>query len=57
MFTALLTVENLFGADHDIWNVNVESEYHEESTGGGASRTGRDAPVLPRAAVSDQAGR
>jgi protoporphyrinogen oxidase len=30
MFTALLTVENLFGADHDIWAVNVEEEYHEE---------------------------
>jgi protoporphyrinogen oxidase len=29
MYTALLTVENLFGADHDIWAVNVEEEYHE----------------------------
>ena len=29
MLTALLTVENLFGADHDIWAVNVEEEYHE----------------------------
>jgi protoporphyrinogen oxidase len=32
MFTAMLTVENLFGASHDIWSVNVEEEYHEEST-------------------------
>jgi UDP-galactopyranose mutase len=31
MYTALLTVENLFGADHDIWAVNVEEEYHEEA--------------------------
>jgi protoporphyrinogen oxidase len=30
MYTALLTVENLFGAHHDIWAVNVEEEYHEE---------------------------
>jgi protoporphyrinogen oxidase len=30
MFTAMLTVENILGADHDIWNVNVEQEYHEE---------------------------
>ncbi len=30
MYTAMLTVENLFGADHDIWSVNVEEEYHEE---------------------------
>jgi protoporphyrinogen oxidase len=46
MYTAMLTVENLFGAHHDIWSVNVEEEYHEEtrSSGGG---TGRDAPVLP----------
>ena len=31
MFTAMLTVENIvLGAAHDIWSVNVESEYHEE---------------------------
>ena len=38
-------------AGHDIWEVNVEEEYHEESTGsdGSASTgTGRDAPVIPR---------
>jgi hypothetical protein len=23
-------VENIFGADHDVWTVNVEAEYHEE---------------------------
>ncbi len=40
MYTAMLTVENLFGADHDIWSVNVEDEYHEQGTG-------RDAPVIP----------
>jgi hypothetical protein len=39
----MLTVENIFGAAHDIWSVNVEEEYHE-----GGSGTGRDAPVLPR---------
>ena len=31
MFTAMLTVDNLFGAEHDIWGVNVEEEYHEEA--------------------------
>src|SRR5207249_8500389 len=30
MYTAMLSVENIFGADHDIWSVNVEEEYHEE---------------------------
>jgi len=51
MYTAMLTVENLFGAHHDIWSVNVEEEYHEESrTSQGG--TGRDAPVLPPRAAS-----
>ena len=30
MFTAMLSVENIFGANHDVWSVNVEAEYHEE---------------------------
>lgn len=44
MLTAMLTVENLLGADHDIWAVNVDDEYHESGKAAG----GRDAPVLPR---------
>jgi protoporphyrinogen oxidase len=49
MLTAMLSVENILGADHDVWSVNVEAEYHEEgSTPGGNGRTGRDAPLLPR---------
>ncbi len=54
MYTAMLTVENIRGAHHDIWSVNVEEEYHEvddarsdKGTGG----TGRDAPVIPRRAA------
>jgi protoporphyrinogen oxidase len=47
MYTAMLTVENIHGATHDIWAVNVEEEYHEESDVGSGG-TGRDAPVLPR---------
>ncbi len=51
MYTAMLTVKNLFGADHDVWSVNVEEDYHEETTSrpitGG---TGRDAPILPKLA-------
>ena len=30
MYTAMLSVENMLGASHDIWSVNVEEEYHEE---------------------------
>jgi protoporphyrinogen oxidase len=54
MYTAMLTVENILGAEHDIWAVNVEEEYHEEGASAPAepgtprsAGTGRDAPVLP----------
>ncbi len=30
MYTACLAVENVLGAHHDIWDVNVERVYHEE---------------------------
>ena len=30
MLTAMLTVENLQGAAHDVWSVNSDFEYHEE---------------------------
>jgi hypothetical protein len=51
MYTAMLTVENILGtAEHDIWAVNVEEEYQEETTGRrsdtGSGGTGRDAPVF-----------
>ena len=46
MLTAMLTVENILGASHDIWEVNVEEEYHETSSG--SRGTGRDAPILPK---------
>jgi protoporphyrinogen oxidase len=46
MYTAMLTVENILGADHDIWAVNVEEEYHEAGTG--SSRAGGD--PAPRSA-------
>jgi protoporphyrinogen oxidase len=62
MYTAMLSVENMLGANHDTWSVNVEEEYHEVETksanggGGGAAGitsvgtpgTGRDAPILPK---------
>jgi protoporphyrinogen oxidase len=58
MYTAMLTVENLFGADNDVWSVNVEDEYHEinsrpnpttgATAGNGKLGTGRDAPILPK---------
>jgi protoporphyrinogen oxidase len=56
MYTAMLTAENIAtGTTHDVWSVNVEEEYHEESSSGGddpkvgTRGTGRDAPVIARA--------
>jgi protoporphyrinogen oxidase len=64
MMTAILSVDNIFGAHNDVWSVNVEERYHEvrddAEAGGEAGRdgsrngergTGRDAPVLPRSAI------
>lgn len=55
MYTAMLTVENIHGASHDIWSVNVEEEYHEvkdmgsrAGPGVNARGSGRDAPRVPR---------
>jgi len=30
MLTAMLAVKNILGANHDIWRVNADEEYHEE---------------------------
>ena len=35
MLTAMLAVENILGARHDLWEVNAEQEYHEEAAPGG----------------------
>ena len=40
----------MLGADHDVWSVNVEEDYHEEK--GSARGTGRDAPILPKRQVT-----
>jgi protoporphyrinogen oxidase len=33
VLTALLAAENLFGAEHDVWAVNTDTEYHEVRPG------------------------
>jgi protoporphyrinogen oxidase len=58
MYTAMLTVENLMGARHDVWSVNVEEEYHEEmrpadAAGSGKDGSGRAAPILPKRTVPE----
>ena len=38
MVTAIQSVRNILGESNDIWSINVEDDYHEESS------TGRAAP-------------
>ena len=30
MLTAMMAVENMQGAAHDLWSINTDFEYHEE---------------------------
>ena len=50
MLTAMLAVENIVdGAGHDVWSVNVDADYHEESRGSAScGGTGRSAPIVPQ---------
>jgi len=46
MLTAMLAVENIMdGSGHDLWAVNVDEEYHEQSSSA-PQGTGRAAPVF-----------
>jgi protoporphyrinogen oxidase len=53
MLTAMLAVENITGADHDIWAVNVDQEYSEEIREGEDERRrelakiGETQPLVP----------
>jgi hypothetical protein len=58
MLTAMLSVENILGAAHDVWSVNVDAEYHEQHSDPSKNgATGCDAPTLPRAALDAAAAR
>ena len=41
MYTAMLTLENMRGASHDVWGVNTDFDYHEEQ------KVEKDNPVEP----------
>ncbi len=51
MPTAMTTVDNIvLGQNSDVWSVNVDEEYHEESSEvSRESGTGRAAPIVPTA--------
>jgi protoporphyrinogen oxidase len=45
MLTARLAVQNLFGARHDLWAVNADEEYHEDTD---LRALAASQPLLPR---------
>src|SRR5690606_831663 len=54
MYTALRTHQHLDSAHHTLWKIYVEEEDHEEASTDtkprGGSGTGRNAPIIPKAA-------
>jgi len=46
MLTAMLTVKNIFGANYDIWKVNVDQEFHEEIRSKEATETDDEFALL-----------
>jgi protoporphyrinogen oxidase len=51
MLTAMLAARNILGADYDLWQVNVEQEYHEEGREVALSdlqRVEETQPLVPR---------
>lgn len=47
MLTAIRAVENLDGADHDLWSINVESAYHEAGVRSEPEQPYRNPPPAP----------
>jgi hypothetical protein len=47
MVTAIYAARNVAGAEYDVWDVNVEQEYHEESTEHSLQGTAADR-LVPR---------
>ena len=55
MLAAMHAVENLQGADHDLWSINTDLDYHEEQRTESAS-VAEAAPVGARTTVREKAG-
>jgi len=53
MLTALYAVRNLAGASCDVWDVNIEPEYHEEVQGSPSERMDRLLPAPARDEVGE----
>jgi hypothetical protein len=50
MLTAMWAVENVLGANHDLWEVNADDEYHEErgERGRELARLASTQPIVPQ---------
>jgi hypothetical protein len=51
MLTAMLAARNILGGDFDLWQVNVEQEYHEEGrevTMSDLQKVDATQPMVPR---------
>lgn len=50
MLTAMLSVKNILGANYDVWEVNVDNEYHEEikETDADLSLVASTQPMVPK---------
>jgi protoporphyrinogen oxidase len=50
MLTAMLSVKNILGANYDVWEVNVDNEYHEEikETDEDLSLVASTQPMVPK---------
>lgn len=54
MLTAMLSVKNILGAKYDVWEVNVDNEYHEEmkeEDNDELSLLGSTQPLIPKRIV------
>lgn len=54
MLTAMLAVKNILGANYDVWEVNVDNEYHEEVTerpSADLALLGATQPLIPKRIV------
>ncbi len=62
MLTAMLAVDNVLGATHDIWSVNAEQDYHEEIAGDDEEqratyrKLAATQPLVPEKALDGVAG-
>lgn len=45
MLTAIFAARNVLGARHDVWNVNVDAEYHETMDRKQPQKVSRDSPT------------